>query len=262
MSFSLAHGLSVQLQVVRALVLRETRTRFGSHQLGYLWALLEPVLWVATFVALYAVGKRHPPAGMDVVGFLCTGILTYEVFLKTATRVGEAINANRPLLFYPQVKPIDLVFARAVLEISTLVAVFVILALANYALHPELPAPDDIIMVIGAIGLAGALGASLGLVMCMLGVAWNVVERLRAPLMRPLFWLSCLFYTLNDVPKPAREFLLYNPVLHVIELTRDGWFLNYSAPHVSFAYPACWVLALSLAGLLLERHVRRRIELS
>lgn len=262
MSATLAHGLAVQLQVVRALVLRETRTRFGRHQLGYLWALLEPILWIGTFYGLYVVGKRHAPSGMDVIGFLCTGILTYDVFAKNAARVGEAINANRPLLFYPQVKPLDLVFARFLLETGTLTSVFLLLSFANHMLNPGLPAPEDIARVILGLMLAGVLGASLGLVLCMLGVTSNVVERLRGPLMRPLFWVSGLFYTFEDVPKGARELLLYNPVLHVVELVRDGWFASYSAPHVSVAIPLSYVLGLSVAGLLLERKVRRRLELS
>jgi len=33
-------GLVVQGEVIHALILRETRTRFGAYQLGYLWALL------------------------------------------------------------------------------------------------------------------------------------------------------------------------------------------------------------------------------
>lgn len=262
MSSSLAHGLVVQLQVIYALVLRETRTRFGTHQLGYLWALFEPLLWIATFVGLYQLGNRQPPAGMDVIGFLATGVLTYQLFSKTAGKVGEAVNGNRPLLFYPQVQPLDLIIARALLEIGTFGAVFVVVVVANYLLHPELPGPEDLLLVISGLSLAGALGAALGLVLCMAGVAWKVVERLRAPLMRPLFWLSGLFYTVRDLPRSAREVLLYNPVLHVVEIVRDGWFGGYASPYVSLTYPLAYVLGLSLLGLLLERAVRRRIELS
>ena len=40
----LLRGLWLSAEVVHALVLRETRTRFGGHKLGYAWALLEPIL--------------------------------------------------------------------------------------------------------------------------------------------------------------------------------------------------------------------------
>ena len=53
-----ARGLLPQLRVVQAIALRETRTRFGAHQLGYLWALVEPVLWILTFYGLFTVASE------------------------------------------------------------------------------------------------------------------------------------------------------------------------------------------------------------
>src|SRR4051812_19330672 len=103
---SLARGAMVQLQVVHALVMRETRTRFGAQQLGYLWALLEPLLWISTFLIAYSVMHRKVPFGMDALGFLATGVLPYQVFANNVGKIGEAINGNRGLLFYPHVKPL------------------------------------------------------------------------------------------------------------------------------------------------------------
>jgi hypothetical protein len=64
---------------------------------------------------------------LDVVGFLATGVLTYEIFDSNVGRIGEAINGNKPLLFYPPVQPLDLVIARASLETATLTAVFAVI---------------------------------------------------------------------------------------------------------------------------------------
>jgi capsular polysaccharide transport system permease protein len=62
---SLARGAFIQLQVVHALVLRETRTKFGEHQLGYLWAVLEPLFWVLTFWGMYVVIGRPVSPGLE-----------------------------------------------------------------------------------------------------------------------------------------------------------------------------------------------------
>ena len=58
-----ATGLSGQLEVLNALILREMKTRFGSHQLGYLWALIDPTLWIATFVGMFYLPGRSSPGG-------------------------------------------------------------------------------------------------------------------------------------------------------------------------------------------------------
>ena len=81
-------------------------------------------------------------------------------------------------------------------------------------------------------------------------------------MMRPLFWVSALFFSTNEIPSDARNVLLYNPVLHVVELTRSGWFPGYDVPQVSLLYPALWIFILFYFGLTLERVARRRLELS
>lgn len=259
---SLARGAFIQFQTVHALVLRETRTRFGAHQLGYLWAVLEPLMWIGTFWGMYEVAHRRVSHGLETIPFLATGIITYELFSKNVSRVGDAINANKPLLFYPQVQPIDLVYARAALETVTLAAVFVVVLFGNALIKNEFPHIDDVLTVLVGLLLAALLGASLGLCLCMLGVLSRVVERLRGPLMRPLFWISGLFYTLDDTPAAAQPYLLKNPVLHAVEMVRDGWFSDYDAPLASSSYVLAYVLGFSALGLLLERIVRRRIELT
>jgi capsular polysaccharide transport system permease protein len=259
---SLARGTFIQLQVVHALVLRETRTRFGAQRLGYLWAVLEPLIWVGTFWAAYSLSHRRVSHGLDPVPFLVTGIITYELVTKTASKVGEAVNGNKTLLFYPQVQPIDLVWARAALETATLSAVFVIIMGLLALLNQRTPTVDDLLATLLGGVLAAALGTSFGLLLCMLGVLSSVVERLRGPLMRPLFWTSGVFYTIDDVPGAAREYLEYNPVLHAVELVRDGWFVDYASPVASPSYVCGFILLFLSVGLLLERVVRRKIELS
>jgi capsular polysaccharide transport system permease protein len=111
--------------------------------------------------------------------------------------------------------------------------------------------------------LAAGLGASLGLLLCAANVYNNVVERLLGPLLtRPLFWVSGVFFSVESLPTSAREVLAYNPLLHVIDLIRDGVFPGYEARHVNAWYPVAWVLVLAFLGLTLERAARRRLQLS
>ena len=259
---SLPRGAFIQLQVVHALVLRETRTKFGKHQLGYLWAVFEPMFWVFTFWGMYVVVGRPVSPGLDNVTFLTTGILTYQLFASNVSRIGEAVNGNKPLLFYPQVQPIDLVWARAALETATLGAVFVIIMGGTAFYRCEVPRVDSVLMVLGGLFLAAFLGTSLGLFLCMLGEILPVVERLRGPIMRPLFWVSGLFFTLDEVPASTHSALLRNPVLHTLEMVRDGWFPEYDSGKADPMYVLYYALSFMVLGLLLERVVRKRIELS
>ncbi len=256
---SLLRGTANQLQVIHALSLRETRTRFGAHQLGYLWALAEPIVWVLTFYGFFLAQHHGAPVGMDMFSFIVTGFTTYDMAMKIKERTAEAINGNRGLLFYPHVQPLDLVIARAWLEIATVVAVFVLL-MAGHAIVTGDSTVDDPLTVLVGLGLAAGLGASLGLVLCAAGQILPAIDRIRGPLFRPLFWVSGVFFAAATIPFRLREILLYNPILQCVEMVRAGWFTSYEADYVRPGYVLAWVGALAFFGLTLERVVRRRIQ--
>lgn len=258
---SFARGLVTQFEVVHALALRETRTRFGAHQLGYLWAVLEPVLMVVTFIVVFLVVGRSAPDGMDLFSFMTTGILPYLVFANSLNQVANSISGNKALLFYPHVQPLDLVIARSVLELVTGAAVLIALMGAHALLTRSISIVEPL-QVVGGWFLAGMLGTVFGLVFCSLAEYSNAVDRARGPLMRPLFWISGVFFTVSHVPDNMRDTALINPVLHCTELFRAGFFSSQDATYVSVPYVLLWIVLVGFVGLALERNVRRRIRLT
>lgn len=254
-------GTLTQLQVVHALLLRETKTRFGTNQLGYVWAFVEPLLWIGMFAVFYGLFGRLTPPGMSVVAFLATGIVPFSLFRDTAQRCMAAIEANKGLLFYPQVRPLDLVIARAALEAATHLIVMMLL-MGGVALWEGPPRIDSWLETLAGLSLASALGGSLGLLCCGLSVYSQTVDRLFPSLVRVMFWGSALFHPVESLPKAARDVLLLNPIAHVIEMTRDGWFPGYDARHVDGWYVSAWILVFLFFGLALERTARRRLEIS
>lgn len=254
-------GLQSQLDVVNALILRETRTRFGRNRLGYLWALIEPMVVTFTFYAVLMVAKRPAPPGMGLFAFIATGVLPYTLFINTISRVADAINANKGLLYYPQVRPLELVIARAALEAATFIAVFILMMAGDALVAQRLDLEEPLLVIAGFL-TASALGTGVGLAFCALGQVSSLADRVRGPLLRPLFWVSGIFFTANTVPDNARDALLWNPMLHVTEVVRAGWFTSHDAEYVDLGYVAWWIGGAALVGLLLERWVRRRIDLS
>ncbi len=256
---SFLYGLVRQGEVVHAVLLRETRTRFGAYSLGYLWALIEPTLFISTFYVLFTVGERDAPYGMSLFGFLATGVVPYLLFSSSVNRVAEAINGNKALLFYPHVQPLDLVIARALLEVATFGGVFLLLMSVG-ALAGMPVAVDEPLYVVAGFTLASLLGTGLGMIFCALGQVNKSVERVRGPFIRPFFWTSGIFFVADSLPDIAKAAFWFNPVLHAIELVRDGWYGAYSSNFATPSYALAVALGLGAVGLTLERVVRRRIE--
>ena len=60
----------------------------------------------------------------------------------------------------------------------------------------------------------------------------------------------------------ARTSIQDGAVIHCTELVRSGWFMSYEDTYVDTGYLCLWILGLAVVGLIMERRVRRRIEVT
>ena len=195
------------------------------------------------------------------MSFFATGIITFILFRSTVTHCMASIFVNKPLYFYPQVRPLNIALARSLLELATLVIVFVGVLSANGLYQGEFRI-DNLVRVIVALLLAWLLGVGLGLFAMGMTVYTTAVERIVPLLMRPMIFISGVFYTAGELPAQIREVLLFNPVLQTVELLRDGWFREFHSNYFDMGYVVGWILLFAYLGLLFERFARRRMQLT
>jgi capsular polysaccharide transport system permease protein len=77
---SFYQDLSLQMDVIGALVLRELHTRFGRNNIGYLWLVGEPMLLATVIGALHAFQPGHLGSSMPPVAFSLVGYCVFIIF--------------------------------------------------------------------------------------------------------------------------------------------------------------------------------------
>lgn len=253
-------AVRVQLAVIWALMLRETRTRYGKSKIGYVWALLEPVFQIAVFWMIFHLSGRSK-AGMAVPVFLLTGFIPWGLFSNIVQRSVNAVDGNRALLTYPQVTPLDIIIARTMLETATtIVVMFILLGSFSFAGYPfEM---HDLALVMEAFGALVVLGFGLGLCLSSMALYLPSTDKVVSFILRPMFFTTGIFFVANILPFWVQKLLLLNPMLNVIEYVRAGFFSSYKPQLASLAYPAGLGIIFMFFGLLIERYARRRIILS
>jgi capsular polysaccharide transport system permease protein len=253
----LVRGLEIQFDVIYALILRESRTRFGKHLLGYVWALVEPLLWIGLLFGLFYFSGRQIPYGMTVITFVTTGVVPF-ILVRNCVRYGiNAVSANRSLLFFPQVHALDVVMSRAFLEMATIILVFWAI-IGTHELYYGHYSPTDTAMVIGGLFLGGLIGASAALAFCFANMFLGWIDRVINRLLRILFFTSGAFFDVNEVPLEAQRILLWNPLLHITSIVRIGWNAQFDNPNVTATYPLTWAAGFALLGLFLMPLAARR----
>ena len=252
--------LKTQARVIFALMLREMTTRFGSSSGGYLWALLEPVGAIALLVVIFTQIAHTPPMGRSFALFYATGYLAFAFWNDIAAITARSVHVNRPLLAYPAVTPLDTILARFVLQALTGLCAAAVIFGATLAFFAE-QARLDLSSLMAAFGFAALLGLGTGLLNALLFAMSKSWELAYGILSRPLFLVSCVFFSFASMPRFVQEVLWFNPIVHIVGLMRAGFYPVYDAAHVSPAYLGFLGLGMVAAGLFgLRRYPQRLVE--
>lgn len=245
---------------VAALMLREMATSYGRSPGGYLWAVLEPVAALAVLTVVFSLMLRTPSLGNSFPLFYASGFLPFVLFNDMANRMATSIRFSRPLLAYPAVSFIDALLARFLLALMTHLVVGAIILTGILTLM-ETHALLNLPRLLQGVALATAAGLGVGAVNCYLMTAFPVWERAWQILTRPLFLISGVLYIYEDLPRIAQDILWWNPLIHVIGITRTGIYSTYHAQYASTAFVAiCATTTLTLGLTLLYKFNRNLID--
>ena len=259
-TFSLQRSFAIQLQVLRALMLREVITRFGRENLGVLWLIGEPMIFTLGVAGLWTLaGLRHSSA-IPIVAFAVTGYSSVLMWRNSATRCGYALVQNKALLFHRNVRALDVFLTRIGIEVVGATSSFIVLA-SVFMFIGWMPPPEDLLQVIGGWLMLAWFGASLALTIGAATSFSEVVERVWHPTAYLLFPLSGAAFMVDWVPLHLQKFVLLLPMVHGVEILRGGWFGNVVRTHFDVGYMAACCLILSLAGLYLQWKADRRVDI-
>jgi len=247
--------------VVRALLLREIQTRFGTKKLGYLWAVLDPISTILVFSIIKELLHSKAMQGISYPVFLTSSLIAYYMFKNIATKSMSAFEANKGLFVYKQVKPFDTLVSRYILEIFISGVVFTILLFIGWYIGLDVECKNILGVILAYIWIS-IFGFSLGIFFAVVGFFYENFKKIISMLFLPLFFLSALFYTIDSLPPIVREILLYNPLVHFMEMIHGNYFYPLNTNYVDYGYMLLWTLLPLYFGLWLYRKSYRKIIMS
>jgi ABC-type polysaccharide/polyol phosphate export permease len=240
-------------------MMREIITRFGRENLGVLWLIAEPMLFTLGVATLWAAVGAHRGSPIPVVAFAITGYSSVLMWRNSASRAGSAVAANKSLLYHRNVKIVDVLLTRIVLEISGATCSFLVLSCLSIYFG-WMPMPIDLLEVLFGWLMLAWFGASLALLIGAATAFSEIVDRLWHPLAYLLFPLSGAAFMVDWMPTNMQKIVLLLPMVHGTEMLREGYFGNAVRTHFDLGYMAICCLVLSLAGLYVVRRVSLRLE--
>lgn len=254
----LRRSLTIQFRVIGALLMREVLTRYGRHNIGFLWLFVEPMLFTVGVTALWTLSKATHGSNLPIVAFAVTGYSSVLLWRSMPGRCSNAIEPNLSLMYHRHVKVIDLFASRILLEIAGTTTSFVTLMILFISIG-WMKAPEDTLKIVFGWFMLSWFGASLALLIGAMAARTELVEKIWHPVSYLLFPLSGAVFMVDWLPPSVQKLVLLLPMVHGVEILREGYFGSTVHAHFDLAYMASFNLVLTLFGLAQERVVSREV---
>lgn len=249
--FALARDTYRYRELIWTLALNELRVRYKRSVLGFLWALLNPLLMMIILTLVFGTLMRFSIDHYAI--FLLSMLLPWTFFTQALSYSVESVVTNGQLLKKIRVAklvfPVAAVVANVVNFFLSLVPLVLIILILRFPLHWTwfyLPVP--------MLGLfLFTLGTSF--LFATLNVFYRDISHIVQILLSAWFYVSPIIYSLDFIPKKYQWFFRLNPMLYVLNGFRLSIYYGLlpSAQSVLMSV-GCGVLAVVVGFWVFRRY--------
>lgn len=253
-------SLKIQKRVIGALLMREILTRYGRHNIGFMWLFAEPMILTLGVNALWNLMKHHTEPGISIAAFVLTGYSTILLWRNMPNRCVGAIQPNFSLLHHRQVRPLDVFISRLILEAAGATISLVVLSIAFCGFGLVEP-PEDYLKVFAGWALLTWFALSLSLFIGAFSERSEIIHKFWHPITYLLLPLSGSMFMVDPLPPAVQKLALYMPTVSCIELFREGFLGTTHRWHYDLGYVVVFNTLLMLLGLAETKHMSRQLTL-
>ena len=196
----------------------DLKSEASRTYIGILWWILDPLLQMGIYYLVFGVGLRGAGRHENFVEFLIIGIIMWRWFLTSLNFSSGAIMQNRNLVLRLDIDkwvfPATLIAGNVV---KFLVAFAIMIAFLQYSGMPlswhylQLP-----LLLVVQLTLIAGVAFVLAALVPLLPDLRNVISHL----LMLMFFLSGIFYDVDEMPEKFHWVFDINPMVHVIQANR------------------------------------------
>jgi lipopolysaccharide transport system permease protein len=221
--------------------LADLRAERDRTYLGFLWWFLEPAMLLAVFVVVFTgVFQQGRPGYVDD---LMVGLVIWQFFQSLAQHPANSILQSVGILknvkIHPGIFPLAVAIASSIKFLLVLVVLIAVLWARGHAPGASYIYLPYLLITMFLFGVA--LGSVVAAIVPFVPDLRFVID----PVLRALFFLSPVFYTVADAAPGLRPWLNMNPLTPFLESFR-AVLLHGAAPDIA----ACAAWAAVAIGIL------------
>jgi lipopolysaccharide transport system permease protein len=235
-------------------VYTDLQTEISRKLLGFLWWIIEPVLYMATFYLVFGIAMNKGEPGY--VNFLLTGMVAWKWFDGSVRLASTAITNNSSLIQQVHIPKFILilipVFSNTFKFAIVLTILLLFLAMQTNQNGWNLLHLSGVILT--QLFFITSVSTFLGAIVPFASDLKQVIDNLFMLLM----FVSGVFFSVDDISGVAATIFDYNPVFLTLSAYRDV-LLHHTPPNwENLGYTIIFALPMLSLGLLIttkfERH--------
>jgi len=241
-------------ELIWALALKELRVRYKRSALGFIWALLNPLMMMVILTIVFSTITRIAVDYYPV--FLISTLLPWTFFSQALSYSVESIVMNAELLkkirVAKSVFPLAALIANVINFLLSLAPLVLILAVLRFPFHWTwiyLPVP--------LLGLF-LFTAGCAFFFAAANVFFRDVSHIVQIVLSGWFYLSPVLYSIDFLPAKYKLLLRFNPMLYILNGFRMAIYYGQLPTMQNIGAS----LALGTITLILGYSVFRRVERS
>lgn len=251
--YELREGGRKQANVVFALLFREVKTRSKDDNYGLLSlvsVVLEPAISVLALAAFFYLLRTEEMMGVPIFLFIAVSMTAFSIIRRSMASVPRTMRTTRAFYSYPNVKPIDAVLARFILEMAlTIFGGFLVLLFLWWFLGMTI-SDQQVLHGLGIFLMLLAAGFGISLFLAVYGMKFPFIQKAMPSFTRVLFITSAVIHPAAELPIKAQWYIAFNPFAHAMELLRLYTLRIPPFPEASFQFFAFFCLVCLFLGLL------------
>jgi len=252
------HYLQVFSAVQKALFLRELNMRISVSSIGLFWTFFQPFFQVIIFVLVKLFLFGDTAETFDFAVFLAINFTAYNMFRNIVNKSMGAFTANKGLFNYKQVKPIDTIIARSLVEVFITGIIILLFVMLGFYFDYDMNIKSLGMVTLGFIWLI-IFSLSFALCLAIANTFIPSVSKVIGFLMYALMFGSALFYNVDMLSPELQNIIYFNPLAHFMEMLHGSYFYTLDIKYVDINYMMLWTVSLLFVGLWFYMRLERKI---
>ena len=231
-------------ELLKNLILKDLKIRYGGSLLGLAWSLLNPLAMIVVYTIAFKYVLRIRVENYSV--FLITGLLPWSFFSSSVGASTSAVIADANLVkkirFPREILPLATVQFNLVQFLMALAVFFPVLIFLQAELGWSLLALPAVL----ALHVGFTLGVAL--LLSAVTVFYQDISHLTGVGLMILFWLTPILYPISMVPERARWLFKLNPLAVYITAYQDIIYRGLWPVWETWVVGTLWVVASVALG--------------